>query len=132
MEIINPICCFRKILWLLVSLDRQDKTWGNIRKNGGGPGPGPETGRERGAAVWREEEREVKTEIAPGPMRGRNRREVSEIETRRGGDPDPDHVTDTRRVRKGLGDIPPVSQTAGQTPTPSAPTTPLYSSPSWS
>ena len=126
MEIINPICCFRKILWLLVSLDRQDKTWGNIRKNGGGPGPG--TGTETGATAWREEGKEAEREIAPGPgpTRGRNRRKVSENEITRGGGRDQDHVNVTRKVKRGLEGIPPVNPIEEQTQTPSAPMTPLY------
>ena len=106
--------------------------WGNIRKNGGGPGLG--TVRETGAIAWREEERELEKEIAPGPgpTRGRNKRKVSVIETMRGGgrDQDHDHVTVTRKVKRGHEGIPPVNPIEEQTPTPSAPMTPLYSSPS--
>ena len=103
--------------------------WENIRKNG--RDPGRETGRDTGATAGRKEEKEVEREIGlgpgPGPMRERNIRR--ERGTTRGGGGQY-QITDTRRARGGLADIPPVIQ--GQTPTPSAPTTPLYSLPSWS
>ena len=127
---INIIDVSERFFGFTSYLARQKKTWENTRKNGGGPDP--ETGIKTGVTAWRKEEKEVEKEIAPGPgpMRGRNRRKVSE--TTRGGGPGQGPGTDTRKVRGDLEDIPPVNLTRGPTPTPSAPTTPQYSSPSWS